>query len=108
MEKRDMKLVPFHDNVFVERDEVEEKKSPGGIFLPKKVQDRPDTAVVLAVGPGRVLGDGSMVKPSVKEGDRVLIGRFSGTEVNWDGESKLVVSWGDIMGIVENDVVEND
>ena len=97
-----MKLVPFHDNVFVERDKAEEKKSPGGIILTKKAQDRPDTAVVLAVGPGRVLSDGSTVKPSVKKGDRVLIGRFSGTEVSLDGEPKLIVPWGDILGIVKD------
>ena len=98
-----MKLIPFHDNVFVERDKAEEKKSPGGIILTKKAQGIPDTAVVLAVGPGRVLDDGSIVKPGVDIGDRVLIGKFSGTEVNWEEDKCLSVPWGDIIGIVKND-----
>lgn len=104
-----MKIRPFHDNVFVERDEPEEKKSPAGIVLPKNVENPPDTAVVLAVGPGRVLFDGTLVVPDVNIGDRVFVSRFSGTEVTVGCEKRLVISWGDILGIVEDEenIVEN-
>lgn len=100
-----MKIRPFHDNVFVERDEPEEKKSPAGIVLPKNVENPPDTAVVLAVGPGRFLSDGSKVIPDVRIGDRIFVSRFSGTEVTVGCEKRLVISWGDILGIIED---END
>ncbi len=104
-----MKIRPFHDNVFVERDEPEEKKSPAGIVLPKNVENPPDTAIVLAIGPGRILSDGSKVIPEVNVGDRVFVSRFSGTEVTVGCEKRLVIPWGDILGIIEDEdeVVEN-
>ena len=100
-----MKFVPFHDNVFVKRDEPIEKKSPGGVYLPKSEHQIPDTAEVLAVGPGRVLDDGTTVKPSVKPGDKILIGRHSGVDVNWDLERMTVVAWADVLGIVKPDKI---
>jgi len=101
-----MKLVPFHDNVFVEREEQEEQQTPGGLVLPKNAQDEPDTAIVVSVGPGRLLSNGTMVVPLVKCGDRVLIGRYAGTEVNWGREKRLVIPWSEILGIVEDDEVK--
>jgi chaperonin GroES len=110
MEGYKMKIKPFHDNVFVERDEPEEKKSPGGIVLPLNTKEVPDTAVVLAVGPGRVMSDGTLVIPDVKVGDRIFIGRYSGTEINFGREKRVVIPWSDILGIVEDedDIVEDD
>lgn len=98
-----MKLNPFHDNVLVERDKPEEKKSPGGIIMTEGAQKQPDTGVVIAVGPGRVMADGRTVKPDVKPGDRIAFGRFSGTEAVWEEESHLIVPWSDILGLVKED-----
>jgi chaperonin GroES len=99
-----MKFVPCHDNILVERDTPEEKKSPGGVLLPKSAQDRPDTGVVLSVGPGRSVGsDGVIVRPAVAVGDRVSFGSYAGTEVIWGDETHLVVPWSDILGIIEDD-----
>lgn len=102
-----MKLIPLHDNIFIERDKTEEKKSPGGIVLPEEAQLTPDTATVIAVGPGRLMESGIKIVPEVKEGDKILIGRFSGTEVNWGLEKRTVMPWGDVLGVVEDfDVVD--
>lgn len=103
-----MILKPFHDNVFVEREKQEEKTTPSGLILTADAQNVPDTALVIAVGPGRVLSDGTKVKPAVKVGDRVLIGRFSGIEVTWNDEKRLVVPWGDILGVVKENKKAED
>jgi len=95
-----MKLNPTHDNILVRRDKAEEKKTPSGIVLPEDGQKNPDTAVVVAVGEGRRLANGDVIVPGVKAGDRVLLGRFSGTEVNWEMERLTVIGWGDVLGIV--------
>ena len=99
-----MILEPLHDNVFIERDKSEERKTPGKLVLPKSAQKAPDTAVVIAVGPGRVLDDGTIVKPTVKVGDRILVGRHSGVDVNWEMDRRTVVPWGDILGIVRDEI----
>lgn len=99
-----MKFLPLHDFVFVERDKPEEKKTPGGLYMPKTGQKPPDTAKVLAVGPGRTLDDGTILKISVKEGDTVIISRHAGININWGPggmERKTVVPFSDILGVVE-------
>ncbi|MBN2258113.1 MAG: co-chaperone GroES [Anaerolineaceae bacterium] len=101
-----MKLTPFHDNIFIKRDELEERKTKGGLHLPKSAQKQPDTAVVLSVGPGRTLPDGTVVKPTVKPGDRILISRYAGVDVNWDIETRTVIPWSDVLGLVEEDDVQ--
>jgi len=104
-----MKLIPLHDNVFIERDVVEEKKTPGGIVLPEESQKQPDTATVIAVGEGRILANGTKVVPTVKVGDKILVGPFSGTQVNWELETRIVIPWGDILGVVEDfEVIDTD
>lgn len=102
-----MKLIPMHDNIFVQKDKAEERRTPGGVVLPMDAQQAPDTATVIAVGPGRVLPDGTMVVPSVQAGDTILIGRFSGIEVNWGLEKRLVVPWSDVLGVVKDAGVVN-
>jgi chaperonin GroES len=101
-----MKLKPCHDNIFVEKDKPEEKKTPGGIVVPTKAQDKPDTATVLAVGPGRETADGKVMKPGVHVGDKIVIGKYAGTEVQWEDESRTIVAWSDVLGIVEDDSKE--
>jgi len=97
-----MKFRPLHDNVFVEKDRADEKKTASGIILAKGSQKDPDTAVVIAVGPGRTLDDGTVVIPGVSAGDRVLIGRHSGVNAHYGIEEEvLVVPWGDVLGVVD-------
>ncbi|MDD5511313.1 MAG: co-chaperone GroES [Dehalococcoidales bacterium] len=98
--KSTMKLEPLHDNVFVERDKVEETKTAGGLVLPTNAQKVPDTATVIAVGPGRMLESGKMLKVPLKPGDKILLSRHSGIDVNWDLDRRTVVPYSDILGVV--------
>lgn len=91
--------LPLGDRVLIRRSEAEEK-SPGGIVLPEKGKEKPKEGTVLAVGPGRVLNDGSRLRPSVKAGDRVAFGAYDAREINVAGEELLVVAEGDILAIL--------
>ena len=94
-----MQVRPLYDRVLVKRVE-EETRSRGGLFLPESAKEKPSEGVVLAVGQGR-LGDDGTVKPlAVKEGDRVVFGRYAGTEIKVDGEERLVLREDEIFGIV--------
>lgn len=95
-----MKIKPLHDRVLVRRvDEV--TKTHGGIIIPDTAKEKPSEGVVEAVGTGRVTPDGKIVPMSVKKGDRVLFGKYAGTEVKVDGESRLMIREEDILAIVE-------
>lgn len=102
-----MKLIPMHDNIFVEKDKAVERRTPGGLVLPEDVQQIPDTATVIAVGSGRELENGGKIVPKVSPGDKILVSRFSGTEVNWGMEKRLIVAWTDILGVVEDSETED-
>jgi chaperonin GroES len=94
-----MQVRPLYDRVLVKRSE-EETKTSKGLFLPETAKEKPLSGVVLAVGQGR-LGDDGVVRPlSVKEGDVILFGRYSGTEIKVDGEDRLVLREDEIFGIV--------
>ena len=95
-----MKFRPLHDRVVVRRIDAEEKTA-GGIIIPDTVKEKPSEGEVIAVGPGGRDEAGKLVKPDVKAGDRVLFGKWSGTEVKIDGEELLIMKESDIMGIVE-------
>jgi chaperonin GroES len=95
-----MKLRPLHDRVIVKRLE-EERKSPGGIVIPDTAAEKPIRGEVLAVGNGKILEDGSVRPLAVKVGDRVLFGKYSGTEVKVEGEELLVMREEDIMAVIE-------
>jgi chaperonin GroES len=95
-----MKFRPLHDRVVVRRVDAEEK-TVGGIILPDTAQEKPVEGVVVAAGPGARNEQGHIVALEVKAGDRILFGKWSGTEVKLDGEELLVVKESDIMGIVE-------
>ncbi len=97
-----MKFRPLHDRVLVRRLESEEKTA-GGIIIPDSAKEKPQEGLVVAVGPGERNKDGVQVALDVKEGDRVLFGKWSGTEVKVDGEDLLVMKESDIMGIVVDD-----
>ena len=95
-----MKFRPLHDRVVVRRIEAEEK-SAGGIIIPDTAKEKPSQGEVIAVGPGGRDESGKLVPIDVKEGDRVLFGKWSGTEVKMDGQELLIMKESDIMGIIE-------
>ena len=95
-----MKFRPLHDRVLVKRVE-EEAKTRGGIIIPDTAKEKPMQGEVLAVGPGARDERGELVPLDVKPGDRILFGKWSGTEVKMDGEELLIMKESDIMGIVE-------
>jgi len=95
-----MKIRPLHDRVVVRRME-EERTSPGGIVLPDAATEKPSQGEVIAVGNGKKLDNGETVALDVKVGDKVMFGKFSGTEVKIDGEEVLVMREEDIMGVIE-------
>src|ERR1700693_604305 len=91
---------PLHDRVLIRRVDAEEK-SAGGIIIPDTAQEKPTEGEVVAVGPGARNEQGHIVTLEVKAGDRILFGKWSGTEVKLDGEELLIMKESDIMGIVE-------
>jgi chaperonin GroES len=95
-----MKFRPLHDRVVVRRVTAEEKTA-GGIIIPDTAKEKPMEGEIVAVGPGARNEKGELVPLDVKEGDRVLFGKWSGTEVKIDGEELLIMKESDIMGIVE-------
>jgi chaperonin GroES len=95
-----MKFRPLHDRVVVRRIEAEEKTS-GGIIIPDTAKEKPMEGEVIAVGPGARNEQGQLVALDVKQGDRILFGKWSGTEVKIDGEELLIMKETDIMGIVD-------
>jgi len=99
-----MKFRPLHDRVLVRRVEQEEKTS-GGIIIPDTAKEKPMEGEVIAVGPGGRDETGKLIPIDVKVGDRVLFGKWSGTEVKIDGEELLIMKESDIMGVIEETVV---
>ena len=91
---------PLHDRVIVKRVK-EEEKSKGGIIIPDTAKEKPIEGEILAVGSGKIADDGSVRKLDVKVGDRVLFGKYSGTEVKVDGEDRLILREDDILGVLE-------
>jgi chaperonin GroES len=91
---------PLHDRVVVKRI-AEEAKTAGGIIIPDTVQEKPQEGEVIAVGPGALNDKGERVALDVKTGDRVLFGKWSGTEVKVDGQDLLIMKESDIMGVID-------
>ena len=91
---------PLHDRVVVKRVK-EEEKTKGGIIIPDTAQEKPQEGEVIAVGPGARDEDGERIPLDVKAGDRILFGKWSGTEVKLDGEDLLIMKESDIMGVIE-------
>jgi chaperonin GroES len=93
------KFRPLHDRVVVKRVEAEEK-SKGGIIIPDTAKEKPQQGEVVAVGPGGRDENGKLIPMDLKAGDRVLFGKWSGTEVKLDGEELLIMKESDIMGVI--------
>ena len=96
-----MKFRPLHDRVVVRRVTAEEKTA-GGIIIPDTVKEKPMEGEVIAAGPGTLNDHGTLVPLDVKAGDRVLFGKWSGTEVKIDGEELLIMKESDLMGVLLN------
>jgi chaperonin GroES len=100
-----MKFRPLHDRVVVKRIEAEEK-SAGGIIIPDTAKEKPSQGEVVAVGPGGRDEAGELIPIDIKAGDRVLFGKWSGTEVKIDGKELLIMKESDIMGIIDEPVAK--
>ena len=95
-----MKLRPLHDRILVKRVE-EETKTAGGLFIPETAKEKPQRGEVVAAGNGKKTEDGKVMPLDVKVGDKVLFGKYSGTEVKVDGEDYLMMREDDILAVVE-------
>ena len=95
-----MKIRPLHDRIVVKRLESEQKTA-GGIVLPGNAQEKPQMGEVVAVGTGRILDNGDNRAPSVKPGDRVLFGKYAGTEIKLDGQELMVMKEDDLFAVIE-------
>ena len=95
-----MKFRPLHDRVVIERIDAE-AKTAGGIIIPDTAQEKPQQGKVIAVGPGGRDESGKLIPIDVKVGDRILFGKWSGSEVRMDGQDLLIMKESDIMGIIE-------
>ena len=95
-----MKIRPLQDRVVVRRIQ-EEEKSRGGIIIPDTAKEKPVEGEVIAVGSGKVMDDGKQVALDVKKGDRILFGKYAGTEVKIDGEEHLILREEEILGVIE-------
>ncbi len=95
-----MDIRPLHDRLVVRR-EVEERKSPGGIVIPDTATEKPTFGKVIAVGTGKILDNGNLRTLDIKVGDKILFGKYSGTEVKVAGEELVVMREEDVMAVVE-------
>jgi chaperonin GroES len=95
-----MKLRPLQDRIIVQRVE-EESKTKGGIIIPDSAKEKPAEGIVISVGKGKVAEDGKLIPMEVKTGDRILFGKYSGTEVKVEGEEYLIMREDDVLGIIE-------
>ncbi len=95
-----MKIRPLQDRIIVKRI-GEEETSKGGIIIPDTAKEKPQEGKVVAVGKGKIRDDGVLQKLDIKKGDRVLFGKFAGTEVTLDGKEHLIISEDDVLGIME-------
>ncbi len=95
-----MKIRPLQDRIIVKRIE-EEEKTKGGIIIPDTAKEKPQEARVVAVGKGKVNDEGKIIPLDVKVNDRVLFGKYSGSEINIDGEEHLIMREEDVLGVIE-------
>jgi chaperonin GroES len=94
-----MKVKPLQDRILVKRVE-EETKTKGGIIIPDSAKEKPQEAIVVAVGPGKVTDNGTLVAPGVKAGEKVLFGKYSGTEIKIEGVEHLILREDDILAVI--------
>ncbi len=95
-----MKFRPLHDRVLVRRS-AEEERTAGGIIIPDTAKEKPMEGEIVSVGPGARNDKGELIAPEVKAGDRVLFGKYAGTDVTIEGEDLVIIKESDVMGIIE-------
>jgi chaperonin GroES len=95
------KIKPLHDRVIIKRIEESANKTSGGLYIPDTAKEKPQEGEVIAVGAGKLKEDGTRQTLDVKEGDRVLFGKYSGSEIKLDGEEYLIMREDEILGIIE-------
>ena len=95
-----MKLAPLDDRVVIKQSEAEEK-SVGGIILPDAAKEKPQRGKIIAVGPGKILDNGKRGEMNVKKGDEVLYAKYTGNEIEIDGDKYVILHEGDILGVIE-------
>ena len=95
-----MKFRPLQDRILVKRVDGEEKTA-GGIIIPNSAQEKPQEGLVVAIGNGKRLDDGTLIEVDLKKGDRILFGKYSGSEVSIDGEEHLILREDEILGVME-------
>jgi chaperonin GroES len=93
---------PLHDRLIVKRIDEHEQRSAGGIIIPDTAKEKPQEGKVVAVGKGKLNDDGKLIPLDVKAGDRILFGKYSGSEIKIDGEEHLILREEDVLGIVES------
>ncbi len=96
-----MNVRPLHDRVLVKRNDEPEKTASGLLYLPESAKEKPAQGTILAVGAGRVKEDGSVIPLQVKEGDRIVFGKYAGTEIKVQGEERLILREDDILGVID-------
>jgi len=96
-----MQLRPLYDRLVVKRIEEAEERTPGGIVIPDSAKEKPQQGEVIAVGKGKRLDDGKLVPLEVKEGDRILFGKYSGNEIKMNGEEYLILREDEVLAILE-------
>jgi chaperonin GroES len=96
-----MALRPLHNRIVVERSEVAEQKSSGGIIIPDSAKEKPQEAVVIAVGPGKLDKDGKRQPMDVKVGDRILIGKYAGSDIKIDNKEYVILTEDEVLAVVE-------
>lgn len=94
-------IKPLHDRVIIRRIEESADKTAGGLFIPDTAKEKPQEGEVIAVGAGKIKEDGTRQTPDVNTGDRVLFGKYSGSEIKLDGEEFLIMREDEILGIIE-------
>jgi chaperonin GroES len=99
-EKEEMKVIPLHDRILVKRIE-EEETTKGGIIIPDTAKEKPQEGRVIAVGNGRVMEDGKVRPLDVRAGDRVLIGKYSGTEIQLEGDEHIIIREDDVLAVLK-------
>jgi chaperonin GroES len=92
---------PLHDRVIIRRISESETKTSGGLYIPDTAKEKPQEGEVVAVGKGKLLESGTRIEPDVKAGDRVLFGKYAGTEVKLDGDEYLIMREDEILGIID-------
>ena len=96
-----IKIRPLQDRVIVKRIEEEAEKTKGGIIIPDTAKEKPQQGKIIAAGKGKVNDDGKLTPLDVKVGDRILFGKYSGSEIKLDGEDLLIMKESDVMGVIE-------